>query len=189
MTSWYHFSKSRAGSRTGPPGSCCSIWREMPHEKGGRAKCSERDRRTEMERSEHPCLHLHHPPEQDLQTPGDPERSLAEPWQLRDPLAAQGAGEGRRKHWEGTGMPCPVPRAGQGSGRWQGTRRAGKQQPGQGGVHRLARAWAHPQLTPSRASPSPPGESAGKEGGKAGTNLCRDGGRRERRKRRRRNAA
>ena len=43
MTSWYHFSKSRAGSHTGPPSSCCSIWREMPRERG-RARRSERDR-------------------------------------------------------------------------------------------------------------------------------------------------
>lgn len=129
MTSWYHFSKSRAGSHTGPPGSCCSIWRETPREKGGRAKCSERDRRTERERSEHPCLRLHRPPlELDLQTPGDPTHSLAESRQLRDPIAAHGAGESQRQCWEGTESPCPARWAG------QGARRAVKQRQGSEGT-------------------------------------------------------
>lgn len=34
MASWYHFSKSRAGSHAGPPGSGCSIWGETPCESG-----------------------------------------------------------------------------------------------------------------------------------------------------------
>jgi len=110
MTSWYHFSRSRAGSRTGPPGSCCSIWREMWREKGGRVKSSQRERRAEIDRSAHPCLHCTIPPptERGLQTLGDPTHTLAESWQLRDALAAHGASKSRRKRREATEPPSPA---------------------------------------------------------------------------------
>lgn len=68
------------------------------------------------------------PLELDLQTPGDPTHSLAESRQLRDPIAAHGAGESQRQCWEGTESPCPARWAG------QGARRAVKQRQGSEGT-------------------------------------------------------
>lgn len=143
MTSWYHFSKSIAGSHMGPAGSCCSIWRETPRVKGVRARHSDWDRCTKSIRSFAVCACSAWP---SPGTPGTTWLSHDSSWTSLLLMGPVRTDSSARKAQDC--LPCTAGWAGlkQTVGQWAGSRAAGSsvgcQEPKQ----------PHLQLTPSHAS-------------------------------------